>query len=293
MTIVRLLAGLGLGGTLPNLIAIATDVSPPRRRVTLLGIVYSGLPLGGALAGAIAGSIDPTSWQPVFVAGGVGPLLLVPLLQLGLPSNSAVRSGLPPDSRNGERSILARERRTQTLLLWTAYFFTLLAVYLLLNWLPSLMAAKGGGRAGAPQAAVFLNIGAVIGSLLLGRLSDGRSTRLILVVTYAGMLASLLLLVIADRQFAMAACFGAGFFVIGGQLVLYALAPTVYPVDLRGAGIGAAVAVGRAGSVTGPLLGGLALSMGVSATAVPAIAAPGLMIALVSALLLVQRIDKT
>lgn len=293
MAIMRVLAGLGLGGALPNLIALATDVAPPRHRVMLLGIVYAGLPIGGAIAGVIAGLIDPGSWKPVFIVGGIGPLLLaVPMAFVALSTFSARGTERrPTHADGGDRQLLLEKHRLPTLLLWTAYFFTLLAVYLLLNWLPTLMAARDHDSAAAPRAAIYLNIGAAIGSLLLGRLSDNRSPRAVLTVTYFGMLLSLALLVILSDKLVMGACFFAGFFVIGGQLVLYALAPSVYPAELRGTGIGAAVAAGRAGSVFGPLLGGLALAAGASVAAVPAIATPGLLVAFVSAWALVGRLE--
>lgn len=120
------------------------------------------------------------------------------------------------------------DRTTKTSLLWTSYFFTLLAVYFLLNWLPTLMAAKNGNISAGPMAAIVLNIGAIVGSLALDRLSDSRSVSGVVPLTYAGMVGSLLLLVFSDHQLAAVACFAVGFFVIGGQLVLYALAPTVY-----------------------------------------------------------------
>lgn len=292
MVAVRVATGVGLGGALPNIIALATDIAPARLRVTLLGIIYCGLPIGGALAGAIAGFLDPGEWRHVFIVGGVGPLALVVLIGFIMPRDLPVRpaTGASPGGPS-KRDGLLGERRMATLMLWIAYFFTLFAVYLLLNWLPTLMLAKGIERAVAPQAAIYLNGGAVIGSLILGRLSDGRSMRAILLVTYAGMLVSLLFLALADRTLVMGACFVAGFFIIGGQLVLYALAPAVYPPDLRGTGIGAAVAVGRIGSAAGPLLGGIVLAAGWGAGATYLIAGPGLIAALVAALCLVH-IDK-
>lgn len=115
--------------------------------------------------------------------------------------------------------------------------------------------------------------------------------RAILLTTYSGMLLSLVFLSLADRDLAMLACFVAGFFIIGGQLVLYALAPIVYPLSIRGTGIGAAVAVGRVGSALGPLLGGIALGAGLGGNAAYLIAAPGLVLAAAAALLLARAIE--
>jgi len=292
MMAIRIATGVGLGGALPNIIAMVSDAAPPKLRVTLLGIVYSGLPIGGAFAGVIAGFVGSTGWTHVFIVGGVGPLLLAPLIALAMPNGRPAHAQSSPPPAHAEPSeTLWRGRVGPTLMLWMAYFFTLLAVYLLLNWLPTLMLAKGLDRAVAPQAAIYLNVGAIIGSLVLGQLADRGSMRAILLTTYSGMLLSLIFLSLADRDLAMLACFVAGFFIIGGQLVLYALAPIVYPLSIRGTGIGAAVAVGRIGSALGPLLGGIALSAGLGGNAAYLIAAPGLVLAAAAALLLTRAIE--
>ena len=54
----------------------------------------------------------------------------------------------------------------------------------------------------------------------------------------------------------------AGTFIIGAQLILYALASLYYPRAIRGTGVGAAVAIGRLGSVVGPLFAGSLLASG-------------------------------
>jgi MFS transporter, AAHS family, 3-hydroxyphenylpropionic acid transporter len=131
-----------------------------------------------------------------------------------------------------------------------------------LNWLPSLLVSKGYSTTQGSTSAVILNTGAAVGSLILGRLSDHGYAKSILVATYSGMLAALVALAIADGIVLFLAVFFAGFFVIGGQLVLYAIAPTLYPAAFRGTGVGAAVAVGRVGSVAGPLLAGSLLARG-------------------------------
>ena len=168
------------------------------------------------------------------------------------------------------------------------YFFTLLVVYLLLNWLPSLARGRGYSHAQASTSAIVLNCGAVIGSLLLGYLSDRRRPTAILSVTYFGMIVSLLVLATPLPGTFLLGAFGAGFFVIGGQLVLYAIAPTLYPPSVSGTGVGAAVAAGRTGSIVGPLIGGSLLASGFGPGIVPAAAIPGLAIALTCLLWLLR-----
>jgi AAHS family 3-hydroxyphenylpropionic acid transporter len=280
---VRILAGLGLGGAFPNLIALVSEVTPREYRVRALGAMYCGLPLGGACAGALMASVSSMDWRPVFYAGGIGPLVLVPLLKACLPKRRTVRGTLSggriPGDTEGSGETLFGSRTGTTLLLWTSYFFTLLAVYLLLNWLPSLLVAKGYTRAQGATCSIVLNVGAVVGSIVLGALSDSRKPKWILICTYAGMMASLLALTVAQGIALYVAAFIAGYFVIGGQLALYAIAPSLYPAAIRGTGIGAAVAAGRLGSIAGPLLAGTLLVHGFGADAVPMAAMPGLIIA--------------
>jgi MFS transporter, AAHS family, 3-hydroxyphenylpropionic acid transporter len=283
LLIARVLAGLGLGGAFPNLIALVSEATPRKYRVRALGVMYCGLPLGGACAGALMASASSMDWRPVFYAGGIGPLALIPLLAAYLPKSRAIRDALPPShaqvSSDAAGEKLFGSRTGTTLLLWTSYFFTLLAVYLLLNWLPSLLVAKGYSRAQGSTCSIVLNLGAVVGSIVLGILSDSRKPKWILIFTYAGMIASLLALTVANGMVLYFAAFVAGYFVIGGQLALYAIAPGLYPIAIRGTGVGAAVAVGRLGSIAGPLLAGALLVHGFGANAVPAAAMPGLIIA--------------
>jgi MFS transporter, AAHS family, 3-hydroxyphenylpropionic acid transporter len=290
---VRVLAGLGLGGAFPNLIALVSEVTPARLRVTALGLMYCGLPLGGAAAGAIPALHPAADWRPIFYVGGFGPLFLIPVLVACLPhARSFVEMlGKPPGAAQpgqGGASLFGAQT-AMTLLLWVSYFFTLLVVYLLLNWLPSLLVAKGYSRVQGSSASIILNVGAVVGSILLGRLTDRGHPRVILTLTYAGMMASLAALAIGRGSALFAAAFAAGFFVIGGQLVLYAIAPILYPTAIRGTGIGAAIAVGRLGSIAGPLLAGALLAHGFGPSAVPVASVPGLVIAFAAAFILYVR----
>ena len=177
-----------------------------------------------------------------------------------------------------------------TLLLWVSYFFTLLVVYLLLNWLPSLLIGRGLSHAQAGQVQILFNVGASIGSIAFGILMDRSSARLPVFIMYGGILLSLLALDVSSSFAAtLASAATAGFFVVGGQLVLYALAPGFYGTLMRGTGVGAAVGVGRLGAVAGPLAGGAILAQGLGSNVVLLAMMPGLFLAALSALVLVSR----
>ncbi len=295
LAVARLLTGIGLGAALPNLIALTAEAALPARRSGAISIMYAGLPLGGvgaAAAGLIAGG--PEGWRTVFIVGGALPILLVPLVLFALPV-SQIFAAQADTEVGGVRMPYAQTlfgggRLPVTLLLWTSYFFTLLVVYLLLNWLPTLLAGRGLTRAQAGETQIIFNVGAAVGSLVFGAMMDRTARWLCVVTMYAGVLAGLVgLIAAATLVQTLAAGFCAGFFVIGGQLVLYALAPGFYATAMRGAGVGAAVGVGRLGAIAGPALAGAILARGHGATTVLVALLPGLLVAALAALSLVRR----
>jgi MFS transporter, AAHS family, 3-hydroxyphenylpropionic acid transporter len=284
LLLIRVFAGIGLGGAFPTLIALVSEITSSRSRVTALACMYCGLPTGGIAAGVVA-ALAP-DWRYIFYVGGFGPLLFVPVLARYLSNPPIVHRS--ETAHHAQISSIFGTRTPTTLLLWTAYFFTLLVVYLLLNWLPSLVLGRGYSHAQAAASSVVLNLGAVIGSLFLGYISDRSRSAAVMDATYGGMIVALLLLALPLHGTFLPGAFAAGFFVIGGQLVLYAIAPTLYPTSARGTGVGAAVAVGRIGAIAGPLIGGSLLATGFGPGVVPAAAIPGLIIALSSLLLLLR-----
>ena len=283
----RFMTGVGLGAALPNLIALSSEAADTRSRGTAVSLMYCGVPLGGALAALVGMAGFPGGWKTVFYVGGVAPLLVVPLLTLCLPESSAFREQQSARSgADGVPRISLRDGLFQagsavpTLLLWISYFFTLMVVYMLLNWLPSLLVGQGFSRPQAGTVQILFNIGGAVGSLLLGRLLDRWRPPALVALTYAGILAALAGLGLASHfEGMLLAGFAAGFFAVGGQLVLYALAPLFYPTEVRATGVGAAVAVGRLGSMSGPLIAGQMLAMGSGASGLLLASAPGVVVA--------------
>ena len=166
-------------------------------------------------------------------------------------------------------------RTLPTLLLWLTFLPTLLILYLMLNWLPTLVVAKGLDRAVAPQASLAFNWASVAGALLIGWLVDRFGPRWPLTLAYAGLIASLVALGAASDHTMIVAYSGiAGFLLLGANYALYGVAPSYYPTAMRGTGSGASVGVGRVGSILGPLAAGLMLSGGQSAVDVVQYMAP-------------------
>jgi AAHS family 3-hydroxyphenylpropionic acid transporter len=264
----RFLTGIGFGGAMPNLIAIATEISKPERRAAATTTIFCGMPVGGALVSlAVRFGGDALDWRMIFIIGGVLPLLLLPVIMFLLPETRPARQ--PGADHNLMRALFGEGRAASTLLVWLAFFLTLVILYLMLNWLPSLIIAKDLTPADGAAAAMWFNLISIAGSLLAGFAVDRLGFRWPLLAMYALLAVVLYLLAKATGLNAVMVLSGAaGFFVLGAQYSLYAIAPAIYPAHVRAAGAGAAVAVGRLGSIAGPLVAGTLRQAGLSADSV-------------------------
>ncbi len=293
LVVVRVLTGIGLGGAMPNLIALSSEAVPPRSRSSAVAAMYCGIPFGGVIASLIGVLLaGDAEWRHIFYVGGAGPLLLVPVLAVLLPESRAYLdvAGTRAARASVAHTLFGGGRASATLALWVSYFCTLIVLYFLLNWLPSLMAARGLDRAHVGLVQVAFNVGGGLGALGIGAALDRTRASRVVGGMYAGIVLSLAALAAAPGFASLAAAaFAAGMFVIGGQSVLYALAAIYYPTAMRGTGVGAAVAVGRLGSVVGPLAAATLLAAGRSAPIVIGASIPVTLVAAVAALLLIRR----
>ena len=290
----RLLTGVGLGAALPNLIALCSEAAGERLRGTAVTLMYCGVPLGAALAAAIGIAGFAADWTLVYYVGGVLPLLVLPLLAFWLPESAAFRARQQSSSRAAPVPVVEGLFRNgsalPTLLLWGAYFFTLMVVYMLISWLPSLLVGQGFTGREASWVMFSLQIGAAVGTLMLGVLMERLRPLAMAGLIYLGLLAALAALGLSEAFASMlVAGFAAGMFATGGQGVLYALAPLFYRTEVRATGVGSAVAVGRLGAMSGPLVAGKMLALGFGSAGVMLASAPGLVLAGVAVFYLLGR----
>jgi AAHS family 4-hydroxybenzoate transporter-like MFS transporter len=292
LMVIRFLTGLGLGGAMPNAVAVMAEFSPHRRRATLVMVMFCGFSIGAALGGLLAAALIPVfGWRSVFVVGGTVPLLLAPLLGWALPESTRflaradrdqarlarllksiapaaqfaanVRFVIdePRPSRMPVVELFAHGRTLSTLLIWVVFFMSLLDLYLLSNWLPSLLNELGASVSLAAVIGSLFQVGGVIGALTLGSFIDRFSFRA-LAVTYFGAAVAIVCIGFSSHFIALAAvaiaC--AGFGIVGGQTGSNALAATFYPTTVRSTGVGWALGIGRIGSIVGPLAGGIMLA---------------------------------
>ena len=231
--------------------------------------------LSGLFVGAMPQSVP---WQAVFIAGGALPLLLAPVLAIFL--RETLHRVVSQDPRSARAPsvwhvLFAEGRAAPTLLLWTAFFPTLLILYLMISWLPSLVAATGLDPASAPLSAIVFNFSAAAGAIIVSGLVDRFGMRWPLTLAYTGLVVALFALAAAETRTDLLLFSGlAGFCVLGANYALYGVTTRFYPMVMRGVGSGASIAAGRLGSVVGPMIAGIWLSQGATGGEVIGLLAP-------------------
>ncbi len=312
-SIMRFLAGLGIGGVMPNVVAQMTEYSPKKIRATMVTLMFSGYAVGGMLAALLGkGLIEHHGWQSVFLAAGV-PIVLIPFILRSLPESmpflvkqnrlaelQQTLARLEPSYRaaSGDRfempgvdraegadgapigKLFQEGRGFSTIMFWVAFFMCLFMVYALSSWLAKLMAGAGYSLGSALTFVLVLNFGAVIGAVGGGWLADRFHIKHVLVGMYALAAVSISLLgypVPTPVLFVLVGLAGAS--TIGTQIVTYAYAGQFYPTAIRSTGIGWASGVGRGGAILAPIVIGTLVGMALPlqqnfiAMAIPAIIA--------------------
>ncbi|KWF32022.1 4-hydroxybenzoate transporter [Burkholderia diffusa] len=290
----RFVTGLGLGGAMPNAITLTSEYCPARRRSLLVTTMFCGFTIGSALGGLAAASlIERDGWRAVLVVGGVAPLLLLPLLAWQLPESvrylvntgaprdriAAMLARIAPDPHLAHASFVAPRGKPAgsplgrlfsadllrgTLLLWLTFFMSLLVIYLLSSWLPTLLRTTGATLQTAARVTAMFQVGGTLGAIVLGWLMDRFDPQRVLACSYAaaGVFVAAIGVLAASPVGAALAVFAAGFCVSGSQVGANALSAAFYPTECRTTGVSWANGIGRGGSVVGSMAGGAMLAMG-------------------------------
>jgi len=269
LTLVRFIIGLGLGGALPNVLALATELMPSRARATGAALVGVGIPLGAVVAGAASAAMLPLfGWRSLFLIGGMGPLAVVLMLVLWLPESPSLllarqaplESGLKQPAREVS-ALFGNGQAPVTLSIWVTYIMLLMTVYLLSSWMPLLLSDAGFSVRGAALLTTGYHLGGVAGGVFAALLLGHRSWLVLaaFLASAGGLLMTLAWggLAVTATAIALIAC---GFCVVGAQNGLNGATGVAYPAENRSTGLGWALGLGRLGSVAGPFVGGLAVS---------------------------------
>jgi AAHS family 4-hydroxybenzoate transporter-like MFS transporter len=288
---VRFAAGIGMGAIVPNAMALASEYSPARIRVSLMMAVSSGYIIGGVVGGGVAALvISPFGWGGVFYAGALLTVLLSLSMFAALPESlqfyllrhpetprallllqrMAPGAAMPAastshqvPSRKALAALFGERRRIVTPLLWAANSANMLCAYFLAAWIPVLMSGAGFSSRSAVLAGTALWLGGLVGNFMLGALIDRRGFAAVLLTSFAlGGIAIVGISYFHALPVAAAFCIAlAGFCILGGQSGLNALAVTIYPTWGRATGAGWALGFGRLGAVLGPLAGGQLMAL--------------------------------
>ena len=259
--VLRFLTGLGFGGAMPNAVALTSEFSPHRRRATMVMAMFAGFSVGAALGGLLAAALIPAyGWRSVFLVGGIAPLLLFPVLLFILPESirylalvggrdrevaDLLRRVTPGANLDADAHFVVQEpklsglpvahlfaagRGTTTLLLWVVFFMSLLDLYLLPNWLPTVLNDLGVSVSAAAAIGAMLQVGGVVGTFTLGHFIDRYSFRA-LALTYACAAVAITAIGLTSHStnLVTVAIFSAGFCIVGGQIATNALTATYYP----------------------------------------------------------------
>src|SRR6185437_9473218 len=220
LLLIRFLTGLGLGGAMPNAVALTSEYNPQRRRATMVMIMFCGFSIGAALGGVLAAGLIPRfGWRAVFMVGGIVPLVMLPLLIRALPESvrflatagrapervAALLKRISPHAAFAPNARfvvhethlagipvghLFREGRSPvTLLLWVVFFMSLLDIYFLANWLPTVLHDLGASVSAAALIGSMLQVGGVVGTFALGIVIDRFSFRALALVYFGAVFA--------------------------------------------------------------------------------------------------------
>ncbi|MDB5465876.1 MAG: transporter, family, 4-hydroxybenzoate transporter, partial [Phenylobacterium sp.] len=290
---VRFLTGIGLGGALPAIISITSEYSPTQRRATIVSLMFCGFPLGAVVGGLSAAFLIPAyGWPSLFYIGSLAPLLLLPVIALGVPESIrflalagnrravetilrrmkslAAWDGEMRVSAHGPRAsiatLFAEGRALGTIILTVTFLLSLMLSYFLVNWWPLIARQAGMPMKSAVLGVAALNIGAIAGCLVIGRLADRRGPALPIGWAYAlGAVAIAGIGLSAHSAPLMLTVSAvAGALSIGAQMCVVALGATFYQTAVRATGVGWLMGTGRIGAILGPIFGGLLIAAGVS-----------------------------
>jgi AAHS family 4-hydroxybenzoate transporter-like MFS transporter len=290
----RFLTGLGLGGAMSNVVALASEYIPKRRQLTFVTALFLGMPVGALIGSLLSSVMIPLwGWRSVPFLGGFLPLVVAIISIKLLPESlkflalnrgdfreiTRIVERIAPELRGASltlatsddyrpkvlpiKQLFTEGRGAGTALLWITFFMNLLIIYFIVNWLPGLLRQSGMPVSAGVTAVSFFSVGGIIGTLAQGRiLANGRAGRG-LSIEFGASAVLIALLAFAGDSFGLTLVLTLilGVCVNGAQAGLNGLAASFYPTSIRATGVGWASGIGRIGSIIGPTLGGALLSL--------------------------------
>jgi len=320
----RFVTGLGLGGALPNAITLTSEYAPTSRRSNLVTMMFCGFTIGSALGGIFSAQLLPQmGWQGILLIGGFAPLCMVPFLYFLLPESlrflvlkkksikkiESIMHRIAPHASNipalvapvnemeksSLKDLFGKGLALGTFLIWFTFFMSLLIIYMISSWMPTLLTNAGFNLSHASWLTSIFQVGGTIGAIVLGLLMDKSDATRILSSAYV--LGGMFLICLgfgiehANTLLLMLAMFGVGVGISGSQVGANAFSSGFYPTHCRATGVSWANAAGRAGSVVGSIMGGWLMSLDLSSFTILSLLAIPAFCAAIS-MLLIKRLKK-
>ncbi|CAM4278333.1 MFS transporter [Acinetobacter pragensis] len=292
LLLLRLITGIGLGGAMPSAITLMSEYCPSTKKSFFVTLMFCGFTIGSALGGLVSAQLIPMiGWRGIFFIGGFLPLILLPIFYFYIPEslrfkvlkqhpqleiNTLVQKLAPASEKltklyanhaekatSSIKDLFSVQFSSSTILIWLTYFMSLMVIYLISSWLPTLLTNTGISLKSASIVTSVFQIGGTIGSILLGYWMDKFGGNKILSIAYTLGAISVIISGIFSHSILLLilGIFAVGFFISGAQTGLNAYAANFYPTNCRATGVSWANAIGRSGSVAGSFVGGCLMGL--------------------------------
>jgi benzoate transport len=293
LSVWRVFTGVGIGGMLAAINAVAAEFSNARRRSLSVSLMAIGYPIGAVIGGSVAALLlKQGDWRLVFEFGAAATALFIPLVIWLVPESvSWLCQRQHPGALSGVNRTLSRMGHTQvtelpaistetlkltvldifspqfarvTVLVTLAYFLHITTFYFILKWVPKIVVDMGFTPSSAAGVLVWANVGGATGGVVLGLLSLRFGLKHL--TMFVMVMSTIMLAVFGRGQATLAQlsliCAITGFFTNAGVVGLYGIFAQVFPTHVRATGTGFAVGVGRAGAVLAPIIAGFLFRAG-------------------------------
>lgn len=294
-TVCRVIAGLGLGGVMPNVVALTTEFAPKKIKSAMIAAVFCGYSIGSMSVALLSKFIIGTmGWQPLYWLAGV-MLVLTPVLIKAVPESLQIlvkqgkhaqireilRKAVPSEhisdtavfermagqkqKKSSISALFSNKRGFSTVMFWVASFCCFILIYAMNTWLTKLMIEAGYNLDSSLLFLAILNVGAIIACIAGGSLMEKYGFKKVLIPIYlSGAIA--LVFVSTTKSILLAyflvAIIGAAS--IGIHVLIFPLVSQYYPPEMRSTGLGIMMAFGRVGGIVSPVLVGMLMSYNLS-----------------------------
>ena len=302
----RLLTGLGIGGMLAAINAMAAEYSNGKWRNLAMSLMVIGYAIGGFLGGLVVQQLlaDGT-WRDVFTFGAIATAAFFPLVWFLVPESVAFLERKRPhgalaainrtlgklghaplaaladvsaqQARQSLGDIFKPALIAATVLVTLAYFAHITSFYFILKWVPKIVVDMGFAPGAAAGVLANANLGGAIGGAVFGLIALRAGVRQLTMLAMVGSFGMIVWFGSGSSSIAQLSLMVAvtGLFTNSAIAGLYLLFARIYPTHVRATGTGFAIGVGRGGAALAPVLAGYLFQAGMGLQVVAVVMACG------------------